>query len=51
LAVRKGSLVRGPDAGAFTGRGATAPPLEPIKASQEFWHSWRTFQPETKQYR
>lgn len=24
--------------------------LTPIKAYQEFWHSWRTFHPDTKQY-
>lgn len=24
--------------------------LEPIQASQEFWHSWRTFQPATTRY-
>ena len=48
--VRHDSLVAGPNAWAFTGRGTTAAPLEPINASQEFWHSWRTFQPETKRY-
>ena len=48
--VRNDSLVAGPDAWAFTGRGGTAPALEPINASQEFWHSWRTFQPETGRY-
>lgn len=25
-------------------------PLEPVYASQEFWHSWRTFQPATMKY-
>ena len=50
MTVRHDSLVAGPDAWAFTGRGATAPPLEPINASQEFWHSWRTFQPGTGRY-
>lgn len=24
--------------------------LKPLKASQEFWHSWRTFYPDTKKY-
>ena len=47
--VRNDSLVAGPDAWAFTGRG-TAPALEPINASQEFLHSWRPFQPETGRY-
>ena len=50
FSVRNDSLVAGPDAWAFTGRGAMAPALEPVSASQEFWHSWRTFQPETKRY-
>ena len=47
--MRNDSLVAGPNAWALTGRGAGTP-LEPINASQEFWHSWRTFQPETKRY-
>ena len=25
--------------------------LEPVQAYQEFWHSWRTFHPQTKMYR
>ena len=48
FSVRNDSLIAGAHAWSFTGRGATAPPLEPINASQEFWHSWRTFQPGTK---
>jgi len=48
--VRNDSLIAGPNAWSFTGRGASAPPLEPLSASQEFWHSWRTFQPETRRY-
>jgi hypothetical protein len=48
--VRNDSLVAGPNAWPFTGRGASASPLEPLSASQEFWHSWRTFQPETRRY-
>jgi hypothetical protein len=48
--VRNDSLIVGPNAWSFTGRGASAPPLEPLSASQEFWHSWRTFQPETRRY-
>jgi hypothetical protein len=37
----------------FTGRALTQPahPLKRVEASQEFWHSWRTFQPHTQQYR
>jgi Protein of unknown function (DUF3179) len=49
FSVRNDSLVAGHNAWAFTGRGATGA-LQPIGASQEFWHSWRTFQPETSRY-
>jgi len=49
FAVRHDSLVAGNTAYAFTGQSATAR-LEPLNASQEFWHSWRTFQPATLRY-
>jgi hypothetical protein len=49
FAVRNDSLIDGPSACPFTGFGADGT-LEPINASQEFWRSWRTFQPETKRY-
>jgi hypothetical protein len=49
FSVRGDSLVAGDKAWAFTGRGQ-AGQLEPVNASQEFWHSWRTFQPETSRY-
>jgi len=47
--VRNDSLVAGVASYAFNGTGANGP-LEPVKASQEFWHSWRTFQPATARY-
>lgn len=47
--VRNDSLVAGVGAYAFNGSGANGT-LEPVKASQEFWHSWRTFQPATARY-
>lgn len=34
---------------ALNGRGASGA-LKPLNASQEFWHSWRTFQPGTQRY-
>ncbi len=34
---------------ALSGRGATGA-LKPVFASQEFWHSWRTFHPATSKY-
>lgn len=49
LALRNDSLVAGPEAWSLRGDGATGS-LEPIQASQEFWHSWRTFQPATSRY-
>jgi hypothetical protein len=47
--VRNDSLVTGVASYAFNGTGANGA-LEPVKASQEFWHSWRTFQPATARY-
>jgi hypothetical protein len=47
--VRNDSLVAGLASYAFNGNGANGA-LEPVKASQEFWHSWRTFQPATARY-
>jgi hypothetical protein len=47
--VRNDSLVAGVTSYAFNGKGANGA-LEPVSASQEFWHSWRTFQPATARY-
>ena len=49
FSLRNDSLVVGRTAYAFSGLGATGA-LEPLNASQEFWHSWRTFQPRTERY-
>jgi hypothetical protein len=49
FSVRNDSLVAGGTAYAFSGQG-TSGVLEPVNASQEFWHSWRTFQPATARY-
>jgi hypothetical protein len=49
FAVRGDSLIAGTGAYAFNGRGAVGA-LRAINASQEFWHSWRTFQPATSRY-
>jgi hypothetical protein len=43
------SLVSNRGRYAFTGRGSGGT-LEPVTASQEFWHSWRTFKPGTERY-
>jgi len=47
--VRNDSLVAGVASYTFNGKGVNGA-LEPVKASQEFWHSWRTFQPATARY-
>ncbi|GMV08557.1 MAG: hypothetical protein AMXMBFR55_02910 [Gemmatimonadota bacterium] len=50
FALRGDSIVGGDVAYAIAGgRGASAS-LPAIPASQEFWHSWRTFQPSTGRY-
>ena len=48
--VVDGDSIRAPTAAyAFNGKGP-AGALEPMVASQEFWHSWRTFNPGTTRY-
>jgi Protein of unknown function (DUF3179) len=49
FAVRHDSLVAGAATYAFSGQGTNGA-LEAVNASQEFWHSWRTFQPTTTRY-
>ncbi|HYW49054.1 MAG TPA: DUF3179 domain-containing (seleno)protein, partial [Gemmatimonadaceae bacterium] len=49
FALRGDSLVSGGGAYALNGRGPTGT-LPAINASQEFWHSWRTFQPGTARH-
>jgi hypothetical protein len=43
------SLIAGDSHFAFNGQG-TPGRLTPVFASQEFWHSWRTFHPQTTRY-
>jgi len=47
--LRGDSLVAPSGSYALTGRGASGT-LTPLNASQEFWHSWRTFKPATERY-
>ncbi len=49
FSLRGDSLVTASSAYALTGRGASGQ-LKPLRASQEFWHSWRTFQPATERF-
>ncbi len=49
--VRSDSLRSGRESFAFNGRSAEPTRiLHPLAASQEFWHSWRTFVPNTTRY-
>jgi Protein of unknown function (DUF3179) len=48
FALRGDSLVTSGHVYALAGTGPVG--LTPVFASQEFWHSWRTFHPETKIY-
>lgn len=47
--MRGDSLIAPNVAYGLSGRGASGS-LAPVQASQEFWHSWRTFQPKTLRY-
>lgn len=47
--VAADSLRAGSSAVGFNGKGQTRT-LEPLVASQEFWHSWRTFNPGTTRH-
>jgi Protein of unknown function (DUF3179) len=47
--LRRDSLVGATGVYALNGRGP-AGALVPVNASQEFWHSWREFQPATTRY-
>ncbi len=46
----RGDSLIAPNVGyGLSGRGASGS-LIPVQASQEYWHSWRTFQPKTARY-
>jgi hypothetical protein len=47
--LRNDSLVAAVRTYALSGRGASDS-LAPVNVSQEFWHSWREFQPRTERY-
>ena len=47
--LRGDSLVADTATYGLSGKGPTGT-LAPVKASQEYWHSWRTFQPTTTRY-
>lgn len=50
--LRNDSLFAGTQAYTFSGKSVDSnqPSLEKVKAYQEFWHSWRTFHPETERF-
>ena len=49
FSMRGDSLVTSSRAYALSGQGSDGA-LKPVFASQEFWHSWRTFHPGSKRY-
>ncbi|MEO8193703.1 MAG: DUF3179 domain-containing (seleno)protein [Gemmatimonadales bacterium] len=49
FSLRHDSLIGGGRAYGLSGRGPSGA-VSPLNASQEFWHSWRTFQPATERY-
>jgi len=52
FSIRDDVLVMGEKSYDFSGRDLAAPSqhLKRITASQEFWHSWRTFHPTTERF-
>ena len=48
--VRNDSLIINLDVYDFAGRSPYLDTLKPIRAYQEFWHSWREFHPHTDKY-
>lgn len=49
--IKNDSLISATDHYDFAGRNVKGNKLESIKAYQEFWHSWKTFHPETGTYK
>lgn len=49
FSLRGDTLITAGQTYALSGRGPLGA-LKPLSASQEFWHSWRTFQPNTERY-
>jgi hypothetical protein len=49
--IRNDSLISTTSQYDFSGRNADGLTLEAIRAYQEFWHSWKTFHPETQVYK
>lgn len=48
---RNDSLISAAGKYDFAGRGSDGENLVPVKAYQEFWHSWKEFHPETAEYK
>jgi hypothetical protein len=50
--IHNDTLLRGATAFSLAGKGLTDPALnlKPVPAYQEYWHSWRTFHPNTQKY-
>ncbi len=50
FALRNDSILVGDMAFPFSGKSSNGSSLKRIRAYQEFWHSWKTFHPQTEQY-
>ena len=51
FSIRNDSLISSNRAYDFSGKASdSGEPLKKVSAYQEFWHSWRTFHPETEKY-
>lgn len=49
--IRNDSLISDKNKYDFAGRSSNGNKLRRIKAYQEFWHSWKTFHPDTEVYK
>ena len=49
--IKNDSLISGTNRYDFAGHGSVGDNLQSIPAYQEFWHSWKTFQPQTEVYK
>ena len=50
FSIRNDSLISSTHSYSFNGIGKNAGRLQRVKAYQEFWHSWKTFHPQTQRF-
>jgi hypothetical protein len=51
FSIRNDSLISNKNSYSFSGESINSLRLKPVRAYQEFWHSWRTFHPSTTIYK